>query len=425
MDLKDIYDELQQIDNLDSSVSYEEFLSLFQNFDHITTIRKDLIRCGYDVVEPVEFFSEIVNEIPNLQETEFKKNEIFNFKGENFLIHTKFSNYTSFTQEIHRFNETEEIELMDTVSDIKKYYSLNKSYLTSLNYEYTTDFIEKKYSTITYPLISKLYSNKVNSLLSNDKRKEALAFVKNGKDMLEESDYSVLQNKIESSIKTEDLYSKTRVSILNELERDKFDKARDVLKTVQNTLNIRFYNELLSLINEKEEGFENVINMKDQAEKEEAEEYLEKGRRDVRMREKEEEYLEIRNRNEEIEAENRMNEERRRTNAEINKMEHDARIAEENLNLRKKQQASSGTPYESKRNSNSTNMFKHKVEYRHKIGGNISGTKYLEFEYEEELYHDGPGEWRKICKNMIRTQKGYNPSDVIDNSLVMNCIGRV
>ena len=421
MDLKDIYDELQQIDNLDSSVSYEEFLSLFQNFDHITTIRKDLIRCGYDVVEPVEFFSEIVNEIPNLQETEFKKNGIFNFKGEHFLIHTKFSNYTSFTQEIHRFNETEEIELMDTVSDIKKYYSLNKSYLTSLNYEYTADFIEKKYSTITYPLISKLYSNKVSSLLSNDKRKEALAFVKNGKDMLEESDYSVLQNKIESSIKIEDLYSKTRVSVLNELERDKFDKARDVLKTVQNTLNIRFYNELLSLINEKEEDYEKVINMKDQAEKEEAEEYLERGRRDVRMRENEEEYLKIRNRNEEKKGED----DRRKSEAEINKMEHDARIAEENLNFRKNQQASSGQHSASKRNSNSTNMVKHKVEYRHKIGGNISGTKYLEFEYEEELYHDGPGEWRKICKNMIRTQKGYNPSDVIDNSLVMNCIGRV
>ena len=415
MDLKDIYDELQQIDNLDSSVSYEEFLSLFQNFDHITTIRKDLIRCGYDVVEPVEFFSEIVNEIPNLQETEFKKNGIFNFKGEHFLIHTKFSNYTSFTQEIHRFNETEEIELMDTVSDIKKYYSLNKSYLTSLNYEYTADFIEKKYSTITYPLISKLYSNKVSSLLSNDKRKEALAFVKNGKDMLEESDYSVLQNKIESSIKIEDLYSKTRVSVLNELERDKFDKARDVLKTVQNTLNIRFYNELLSLINEKEEDYEKVINMKDQAEKEEAEEYLERGRRDVRMRENEEEYLKIRNRNEEKKGED----DRRKSEAEINKMEHDARIAEENLNFRKNQQASSGQHSASKRNSNSTNMVKHKVEYRHKIGGNISGTKYLEFEYEEKLYHDGPGEWRKICKNMIRTQKGYNPSDVIDNSLVM------
>jgi hypothetical protein len=106
MDLKDIYDELQQKDNLDSDVSYEGFLSLFQNFDDITTIRKDLIMCGYEVVEPVEFFSEILNEIPNLQETEFKKNEIFNFEGEDFLIHTKFSNYTSFTQEIHRFDIT-------------------------------------------------------------------------------------------------------------------------------------------------------------------------------------------------------------------------------------------------------------------------------------------------------------------------------
>lgn len=73
-------------------------------------------------------------------------------------------------------------------------------------------------------------------------------------------------------------------------------------------------------------------------------------------------------------------------------------------------------------------MYKHKVDYRHKIGSSgLSGMKSIEFELEKELFHDGPGEWRRICANMISTKTGISVSDIVtnDGTMVLRCLGKI
>lgn len=73
-------------------------------------------------------------------------------------------------------------------------------------------------------------------------------------------------------------------------------------------------------------------------------------------------------------------------------------------------------------------MYKHKVDYRYNTPeGNISGIKTLEFELEKELYHDGPGEWRNICANIISSKTGINVHDIRtnDSTMTLKCLGKV
>ena len=73
-------------------------------------------------------------------------------------------------------------------------------------------------------------------------------------------------------------------------------------------------------------------------------------------------------------------------------------------------------------------MYRHKVDYRYKIGSNgLSGMKSIEFELEKELFHDGPGEWRRICANMISTKTGISVSDIVtnDGTMVLRCLGKI
>ena len=72
-------------------------------------------------------------------------------------------------------------------------------------------------------------------------------------------------------------------------------------------------------------------------------------------------------------------------------------------------------------------MYKHKVYYRHKTPeGNLSGVKDLEFDLDKEMYYDGPGAWRDICRNMISNKTGLNKSDVLnDDNLRFTCKGKI
>jgi hypothetical protein len=67
------------------------------------------------------------------------------------------------------------------------------------------------------------------------------------------------------------------------------------------------------------------------------------------------------------------------------------------------------------------------VQYRHKTPeGNLSAVKDLEFELDKELYYDGPGAWRDICRNMIAYKTGLNKSDVLnDDNLRFTCKGKI
>lgn len=72
-------------------------------------------------------------------------------------------------------------------------------------------------------------------------------------------------------------------------------------------------------------------------------------------------------------------------------------------------------------------MYKHKVQYQHKTKeGNISAVKELEFDLDKELYYDGPGVWRDICRNMIANKTGLNKSDILNNDLLrFSCKGKI
>jgi hypothetical protein len=74
-------------------------------------------------------------------------------------------------------------------------------------------------------------------------------------------------------------------------------------------------------------------------------------------------------------------------------------------------------------------MYKHKVTYRHKTNTGMSGSKNLEFELEKELFHDGAGEWKKICANIISSKTGINSSDIDINGgggiFTMQCLGKI
>ncbi len=72
-------------------------------------------------------------------------------------------------------------------------------------------------------------------------------------------------------------------------------------------------------------------------------------------------------------------------------------------------------------------MYKHKVQYRYKTKeGNLSAVKELDFELDKELYYDGPGAWRDICRNMIANKTGLNKSDIMNDSLLhFTCKGKI
>jgi len=72
-------------------------------------------------------------------------------------------------------------------------------------------------------------------------------------------------------------------------------------------------------------------------------------------------------------------------------------------------------------------MYRHKVQYRHRTPeGNLSAVKDLEFDLDKELYYDGPGAWRDICRNMISNKTGLNKSDVMNDDLLrFTCKGKI
>jgi hypothetical protein len=72
-------------------------------------------------------------------------------------------------------------------------------------------------------------------------------------------------------------------------------------------------------------------------------------------------------------------------------------------------------------------MYRHKVHYRHRTPeGNLSAVKELEFDLDKEMYYDGPGAWRDICRNMIANKTGLNKSDVMnDDNLRFTCKGKI
>jgi hypothetical protein len=72
-------------------------------------------------------------------------------------------------------------------------------------------------------------------------------------------------------------------------------------------------------------------------------------------------------------------------------------------------------------------MYRHKVHYRHRTPeGNLSAVKDLEFDLDKEMYYDGPGAWRDICRNMIANKTGLNKSDVMnDDNLRFTCKGKI
>jgi hypothetical protein len=72
-------------------------------------------------------------------------------------------------------------------------------------------------------------------------------------------------------------------------------------------------------------------------------------------------------------------------------------------------------------------MYRHKVQYRHRTPErNLSAVKELEFDLDKELYYDGPGAWRDICRNMIANKTGLNKSDIMnDDNLRFTCKGKI
>lgn len=72
-------------------------------------------------------------------------------------------------------------------------------------------------------------------------------------------------------------------------------------------------------------------------------------------------------------------------------------------------------------------MYKHKVTYRYrKADGNLSSVQEAFFNYEKEIFHDGPGEWKNIAANMVANQKGINRSQIqMDDLFRMHCLGKI
>ena len=287
MNIEEIHQELQWADENFQSIDLNEFLSLFPDYENITILRKELIQKGYDVVEPILFFKELANEIPNLQETEFNNWDIITYQGGNFLIHTVFHSYDQYTQRIMFFNDDEDLEFFDEIKDPDALYNLNGSYLANLTTEYTTEFIAKVYSEVTYPNVYMLFENKIDQLCYHADFKGALDLIRTGSELLVVKDLNFLYTRVQRSFVNYSLFMRLKMTVLKHLWDDNFSAARTILEDNLLTLRKRHFNALKQIIEDKEAHYQEVIDLQDQAETEAAEAVINSIRRQNRLAEEE------------------------------------------------------------------------------------------------------------------------------------------
>jgi hypothetical protein len=280
MELQEIHEELDRIGKMDS-IDFNEFLSLLYDYPRVLVLRKDLVNYGFEVVGPQLFFSKVVDEIPDLKSTNFRKWSFFEMQDENFLVVTTFSeSLDSYQQKIFLFNESEELEFLTDIESPLSFYSNNSSYLESLPIAFDNAFIGNLETNLTQPMLFQVFKKHVNTLLSNGEHKKATVFLANRKKFIDNESAEKLKNRINNGFDEWNLYCETKSDILQLLVDDQFNEARRVLKNQFSNLNSGSYEDLEDLIRKNENAYERVIELRDQAEVAEAKELVDQINRD-------------------------------------------------------------------------------------------------------------------------------------------------
>lgn len=274
MELQEIHEELDRIGKMDS-IDFYEFQSLFYDYPRVLTLRKDLMEQGFDVVDPILFISKLIDDIPELRSTNHRKWNLYEMQDENFLIVTNFSeSLDTYEQKIFLFNQSEELEFLTTIDSPLSFYAESSDYLDSLPVSFENTFINNLESDITQPVILEVFRKHIITLLSRGEHKKALNFLANRSDYINSQNAQKLENRIRNNFNEFNLYCETKSEILQALEYDHFNDARGILKTQFNNLNSDSYEDLEDLIRQNEYAYERVIQLRDQADMDAAQEMV-------------------------------------------------------------------------------------------------------------------------------------------------------
>ena len=274
MELQEIHEELDRIGKMDS-IDFYEFQSLFYDYPRVLALRKDLMEEGFDVVDPILFISKLIDDIPELRSTNHRKWNLYEMQDENFLIVTNFSeSLDTYDQKIFLFNQSEELEFLTSIDSPLSFYAERSDYLDSLPVSFDNEFINNLESDITQPVVLEVFRKHIVALLSRGEHKKALNFLANRKDYINSQNAQKLENRIRNNFNEFNLYCETKSEILQALEYDNFNDARGILKNQFNNLNADSYEELEDLIRQNEYAYERVIQLRDQAEMDAAQEMV-------------------------------------------------------------------------------------------------------------------------------------------------------
>ena len=274
MELQEIHEELDRIGKMDS-IDFYEFQSLFYDYPRVLTLRKDLMEQGFDVVDPILFISKLIDDIPELRSTNHRKWNLYEMQDENFLIVTNFSeSLDTYEQKIFLFNQSEELEFLTTIDSPLSFYAESSDYLDSLPVSFENTFINNLESDITQPVILEVFRKHIITLLSRGEHKKALNFLANRSDYINSQNAQKLENRIRNNFNEFNLYCETKSEILQALVYDHFNDARGILKTQFNNLNSDSYEDLEDLIRQNEYAYERVIQLRDQADMDAAQEMV-------------------------------------------------------------------------------------------------------------------------------------------------------
>jgi hypothetical protein len=275
MDLKDIYNEFQVNGLLQESIDFNEFVSVINDYEGVLLLRSDLIKHGYEVVDPITFFKETVNEIPWLEDNKFNKWRIFEYQGDTFLIIFKFSeSYDSYSQRFYTINSDEVLEYLAEISNCQSFYSKDQNYLESLDTQFELILVDGIYKGITEPTLFRAFKGHLVDLFSSGLYRGAFEFVSNVKDLIRLTNYNLLSEQLSSMFEEYNVFSKVKVGVLNALKKDNFSEARSILSQNFKSLNEYSCEHLESLIEEDERMYQRAIEMRNQAELDKAQELL-------------------------------------------------------------------------------------------------------------------------------------------------------
>jgi hypothetical protein len=262
-DLRQIFDELVDNRLLSATLDYESFVSSIDQYSYITELRKDLISRDYDVVDVVSFFENIVDEIPRLGKNDLRVWKTFVQENITFFLVNEFqSTYNGYKQSLYYFNDQDDVELVAEIDYPEKFYSKDPSYLDKLESNFNNSFIDFIYNYVTEPLIFKTFKSYTGKLCVSGKHREAKVFLEKRSKFLKAVNFTKLCEHIEDSFNDSSLHKGTKSNVLQALQNDDFDGAREILKAEFNSLSESSFEDIETLIEKHEREFERTLNQK-------------------------------------------------------------------------------------------------------------------------------------------------------------------